>query len=595
MPDLFKNLFEFDMQDLVPRAPEIGSDDKETINNLVDYCERLSIAFGEFMMLASKYVNADGIVNIINDNSNIEIDADSIDLSTMVYRSAGNQVPSHKVGRLWYVTDTAGEPTYVKGRIYRSNGSAWETYDDSLYSTTITAGQISITELTNRSLANVDSAADTKLGGIAAGADVTSGALYQTLITAGRINLSSSVFDGALNYSTYVTEGPPTNADSTAANPQPSSWLSTNIAAGSVDITIGGSGTALDDMIKDQTDWSNDNASGLYMTTQYLGFWNTTTNVWDVRIDNTGNFYFGGDASNYIEWNGAVLEVRGSLVAEDVLISGSTTLDNWVTGTTKIDGGEIHTNTIVASSLNISNLADVATLIAGSVTVGNATNSGTITLYGADTHGDAVIKSNGAAFGLGVGNEGFILGFDDTDNEYKLEIGNSAGNFLKWNGTTLTVNGSITTTDLTSGVIDDGAVGTSKLSSNAVINVQGMTQATRYYPAEFGSPPATTLGSVEITLTESDSEVIVQGYWNVENVSTTDWKYIYIYVYRDAVLLYGGVRTDIRFNKYATIPIFYLDSPGASGLKTYTVQAMSETANKIYTGVGAFSVTEIKR
>ena len=111
-------------------------------------------------------------------------------------------------------------------------------------------------------------------------------------------------------------------------------------------------------------------------------------------------------------------------------------------GTTYIKGGMIYTDSILAASLNITDLADIATLIAGDITVGNATNSGTISLWSAATKGDSVIRSrSGAGYtDFGLTNAGFIMGFDDTDDKYKFEIGDT-DDYFKWDGTDIVCTG----------------------------------------------------------------------------------------------------------------------------------------------------------
>jgi hypothetical protein len=55
---------------------------------------------------------------------------------------------------------------------------------------------------------------------------------------------------------------------------------------------------------------------GLYITTGSMGYYDSLG--WKTYIDNTGNFYFGGDSTNYISWNGTALDIRGSLNADDI-------------------------------------------------------------------------------------------------------------------------------------------------------------------------------------------------------------------------------------------------------------------------------------
>jgi len=149
----------------------------------------------------------------------------------------------------------------------------------------ITANTLSLTSLSDKSLANLDSIADTKLAGIESGADKTS--------------------------------------THTSNNTSNVGWLSASTCATYASLA----GTGLDSngyakkllsSTKITETWNNGNDSGLYMGGTYLGFWNTTSDQWTAYIKNDGTFYFGGDATNYLNWNGSTLTLRGILNASDI-------------------------------------------------------------------------------------------------------------------------------------------------------------------------------------------------------------------------------------------------------------------------------------
>lgn len=52
-------------------------------------------------------------------------------------------------------------------------------------------------------------------------------------------------------------------------------------------------------------------SAGLYVTSTHLGYFDGV--AWDVYIRENGLFYFGGDPNNFIEWDGANLNISGSL------------------------------------------------------------------------------------------------------------------------------------------------------------------------------------------------------------------------------------------------------------------------------------------
>lgn len=72
--------------------------------------------------------------------------------------------------------------------------------------------------------------------------------------------------------------------------------------------------------------FTNDDATpldtGIYMTEDYIGFWDLATATWPVRIKNnsgTGEFFVGNQsASKYISWDGTTMTVRGALNADDI-------------------------------------------------------------------------------------------------------------------------------------------------------------------------------------------------------------------------------------------------------------------------------------
>ena len=276
-------LFDFDPGNVLPPNPVEGPNDKETIANLLDYCRKLNgavfdlitnmntratIGFDEVTDgTNTQYSNVDGVLTFTEGtNQTITLDPDAGTLTfastaeggsgNVTYRAAGGSPPADPAsGDTWYVTADGG--AYYKGFTYRYNGAAWEVVSDLLYSTTVSAGKIDLTGL----------------------------------------------FVGSLPIG-Y------TDADVTADENQPSAWLNTKIEPGEVRITSGGDTVLLDTLMKDHAQWSNDNPSGLYLTTTYLGFFNTTTNTWPARIGNDGKFYFGGDADNYIEWDGSEITVK---------------------------------------------------------------------------------------------------------------------------------------------------------------------------------------------------------------------------------------------------------------------------------------------
>ncbi len=102
-----------------------------------------------------------------------------------------------------------------------------------------------------------------------------------------------------------------------------------------------------------------------------------------------------------------------------------------------VDTSELNAGAVTATRMTISNLADIATLIAGSMTVGNASTPGVITLVVSPGNGDTKIQTGKSDFTNA--DSGFILGIDDSDSDLpKFYLGN-ATEFVNWDGTHLTV------------------------------------------------------------------------------------------------------------------------------------------------------------
>lgn len=73
--------------------------------------------------------------------------------------------------------------------------------------------------------------------------------------------------------------------------------------------------------------------AGLYLGSSYMGYYDSSQ--WKTYIDSSGNFLFKGDNSNYIQWDGMTLDVRGSLNADDIsagTINGLTIQGNTIEG-----------------------------------------------------------------------------------------------------------------------------------------------------------------------------------------------------------------------------------------------------------------------
>lgn len=127
--------------------------------------------------------------------------------------------------------------------------------------------------------------------------------------------------------------------------------------------------------------------AGLYLGADYLGYYDSA--AWKTYMDNTGNFYLGG-TSGHLQWDGASLSVSGTVQAT---------------------GGFLGAN---GSRLLIET---------GGLSVGDTGH----------------IRGGQTAYNTGPG---FWMGYDS--GLYKYSIGDPSSNALTWDGSTLTVSGTIT-------------------------------------------------------------------------------------------------------------------------------------------------------
>jgi hypothetical protein len=103
------------------------------------------------------------------------------------------------------------------------------------------------------------------------------------------------------------------------------------------------------------------------MTVEYMGYYSSGGKVY---IRSNGQFYFRGDSSNYIQWNGATLTIAGD--GDSITnIDGGNIQTNTITATqiaaNTITAGQIAANAINASELN-SNSVSATHIVAGTIT-----------------------------------------------------------------------------------------------------------------------------------------------------------------------------------------------------------------------------------
>lgn len=175
--------------------------------------------------------------------------------------------------------------------------------------------------------------------------------------------------------------------------------------------------------------------SGLYMSNDRLWFYDGT--AWQVWIGNNGDFFFGWDASNYIEWSGSTLTVRWDIEVAD----GSITAPK------------------LAASL----------VYAWEIVI--------------DTSGE--IRSGQSAYDTGTW---FWLW--DVGGTKKFSIGNSAGNKLTFDGTNLAITWAITASSWAIGWF---SIGSSSLAVTSGANTTTISSWTTAFSAGPTASPTITI------------------------------------------------------------------------------------------------------
>ena len=75
--------------------------------------------------------------------------------------------------------------------------------------------------------------------------------------------------------------------------------------------------------------------TGLFIDTTHMGYYEA--GAWKTYIDNTGKYYFTGDANNYISWNGTTQTIKGNIIitgGSGIASLTDANQDNIVDGTT---------------------------------------------------------------------------------------------------------------------------------------------------------------------------------------------------------------------------------------------------------------------
>lgn len=217
--------------------------------------------------------------------------------------------------------------------------------------------------------------------------------------------------------------------------------------------------------------------------------YNTGSGFWlGIDSDSITKFSIGDGGSNSLTWNGSTLGINGSITATTGTIGG------WSIGATALTAGSGGT-TVGLDSGGVN-----PALYAGSATPGSApfqvTDAGTLTATDAAITGAITASSGSITGGFTVGTGGSLSSGQSAYNtgtgfwlEYnggtpRLSLGNSAGDKLTWDGSSLAISGALTAT---TGTIGGWSIGASALTSGSGANTVGLDSG--------GSNPAIYAGS----------------------------------------------------------------------------------------------------
>lgn len=157
--------------------------------------------------------------------------------------------------------------------------------------------------------------------------------------------------------------------------------------------------------------------SGLYLSSNRMGYWDTTTNTFKTYIDANGSFYFAGnDSNNFIQWDGTSnrITIRGLLNADDI-----------TAGT--ISANRIGTSSVTADKIGTGTLSASQDITVGGIVIssGSGTDNGNIRL------GKTSYSNN---------NPGFFLGQESGISKFNI---GDVSKYIKWDGSSLNIAGSI--------------------------------------------------------------------------------------------------------------------------------------------------------
>tara|TARA_B110000902_G_scaffold76241_1_gene90630 strand:+ start:6388 stop:15912 length:9525 start_codon:yes stop_codon:yes gene_type:complete len=197
------------------------------------------------------------------------------------------------------------------------------------------------------------------------------------------------------------------------------------------------------------------NASGLYLGNSNLGFYSGSS--WKTYMADNGNFFLTGSDTNYLKWDGSGLTIAGTI---NIVGGNAATSDEVTTAQTAAENFASTASNAVSSSLTGSINAAAETAGAASGTASQAAQTASLALTRApDAAGKITFAPTPTGTGLfqTATNFGF---YDNGDwKTYMTSGGNfyldgTGNNGLSWDGTDLSIDGTIIARDGTIGGVN---------------------------------------------------------------------------------------------------------------------------------------------
>jgi hypothetical protein len=181
--------------------------------------------------------------------------------------------------------------------------------------------------------------------------------------------------------------------------------------------------------------------SGLYLGNSFLGYYDGAG--WKTFMANNGNFYLSGSGGDSLTWAGGVLSINGAINITGGNAATTTNVTN-AAANAVTSGSTAATNAVTSGSLFAANAATSASLSASAVDDKVFTNAlGRITK--APTPGSTAGLYLGST-NLGYYNGGTWRTYMDNTGLFYL-TGSNNGNALLWDGSTLSIKGTIKVSD----------------------------------------------------------------------------------------------------------------------------------------------------